>query len=92
MKDVKIDGFFTFEDGMGIYYFKFPPLKLFFGKNRSGEMDIFSDENNPIVKNRQKIFEETFEHIVRVCADTSTNEKILKNCLVHEDESILFST
>lgn len=91
MKDIKMKRFEVFKDGVAVGYTCFPPLKLYFGTNRSGKMEMFSDEENLIVKNRQKIFEETFEHIVRVCADTSTNEKILKNCLVYEDENILSS-
>ncbi|WP_299466178.1 hypothetical protein [uncultured Microscilla sp.] len=91
MKDIKMSRFEVFKDGIAIGYTRFPPLKLFFGTNSSEKMEKFSDENDPIIKNKQKIFEETFEHIVRVCADASTNEKILKNCLVYEDENILSS-
>ncbi|WP_045115095.1 hypothetical protein [Microscilla marina] len=46
------------------------------------------DKNDPKFQESQEISEKMFEQIVRVCADTSKEQKILR-CFINEEQRFL---
>ena len=94
IENIKVKSFAVSKDGAGIFRGG-GALKLFFSVNHmnkyNGNTSDLLDKDDPKLRESQKIFEDIFEDIVRVCADTSTKAKKIQ-CLINEEKRILIDT
>ena len=94
IENIEVGSFTASKNGVGVFRGG-GALKLFFSINHVNiymkNGNTLLDKNDPKLRESQEIFEDIFEDIVRVCADTSTKAKKIQ-CLINEEKRILIDT
>ncbi|WP_299465501.1 hypothetical protein [uncultured Microscilla sp.] len=92
IENILMQGFSSFKQGIGIFDSGYPTIKLFFSVNHANiyleNSKELLDKNDSKFQESQEISEKMFEQIVRLCADTSKEQKILR-CFINEEQRFL---